>query len=63
MLFLFAVSSLAVYAQYKLSRDDDEMDYRRALPMIEAELDRESARLDREIARLLRQHRRLCGKV
>ena len=62
MFFVYVASAIAVYAQYKLGKDDDEMDYRRSLPMIEARLDRETARLDREIARLLKEHRRLCAK-
>ncbi len=62
MFFVYVVSALGVYAQYKLGKDDDEMDYRRALPMIEARLDRENARLDKEIAMLLREHRRLCDR-
>jgi hypothetical protein len=62
MFFVYVVTALGVYAQYKLGKDDDEVDYRRSLPMIEARLDRESARLDKEISRLLREHRRLCDR-
>ncbi len=62
MMLVFIATAIAVYANYKLSKDDAEMEYRRALPMIEARLDRESERLDREIAQLLREHRRLCGQ-
>lgn len=62
MFFVYVVSALSIYAQYKLGKDDDEVDYRRELPMIEARLDRENARLDKEIAKLLMEHRRLCGK-
>lgn len=63
MFFVYVVSALSIYAQYKLGKDDDERDHRLALPMIEAQLDLENARLDKEIARLLVQHRRLCGKA
>ena len=63
MVVVFAATAIGIYAQYKLGVDDDEMDYRRALPMIEARLDRENARLDREIERLLGDHRRLCEKL
>lgn len=59
---MFATMGGFIYAQYRLRKSDDEMDFRRSLPMIEAELDRESARLDREIAKLLREHRQLCKR-
>ena len=62
MFFVYVVSALGVYAQYKLGKDHDDMDHRRALPMIEARLDRENAELDREISRLLKEHRRLCDR-
>lgn len=62
MFFVYVVSALGVYVQYKLGKDHDELDYRRALPMIEARLDRENAALDKEIAELLREHRRLCRR-
>jgi hypothetical protein len=60
--FVYVVSALGVYAQYKLGKDHDEMDHRRDLPMIEARLDRENAALDREISMLLRDYRRLCDR-
>ena len=62
MFFVYVVSALGVYAQYKLGKDYDELDHRRALPLIEARLDRENAALDREIAGLLREHKRLCER-
>lgn len=60
MILIYVVSALAVYAQYKLGKDDDELDYRRSLPILEAKLDRENSRLDRELEKLLREHKRLC---
>lgn len=62
MFLIYIVSALGIYAQYKMGKDDDEVDYRRQLPLIEARLDRENARLDREIAELLVEHRMLCRK-
>lgn len=62
MILVCIAATVAVYAKYKLSKDDNELDYRRALPIIEARLDQENARLDREIAKLLREHRKLCAK-
>lgn len=62
MFFVYMITALGIYAQYKLGRDDDEQAYTRSLPELEAQLDRENARLDREISSLLKEHRRLCGK-
>lgn len=62
MFFVYVVTAVCIYAQYKLGRDDDEQAYRRMLPEIEAELDRENDRLDLEISRLLKKHRKLCAE-
>lgn len=62
MFFLFATMGSLIYVQHRLRKSDYEMEYRRSLPMIEAELDRENARLDREISRLLLEHRKLCKR-